>query len=303
MNGVLLVDKPAGMTSHGVVSKIRKIAGQKKVGHAGTLDPDATGLLIVCLGEATKVSQYLMTGHKRYSVEFQLGQTSTTYDTAGELSERVSVSLQEKAIVDALSGFLGKQKQRPPIYSAIKKDGKKLYEYARAGKEVEIPERDVEIFDLVLSSFSEATGEGSLQIWCTKGTYVRSLVHDLGQALEVGAVAKNIRRLESGSFSVNQALSLSELQSDTSEDLSGRLITVSKSLEDYSQLQLSKELVSLVRHGQSLSKKDLEGCSWAGKGVGDPHEMVLVTDQSANEVALCERTSLGGIKIRRVFAS
>ncbi|HLG18355.1 MAG TPA: tRNA pseudouridine(55) synthase TruB, partial [Bdellovibrionota bacterium] len=168
-SGVLLIDKPRGITSHDVVSRLRRAFNMQRIGHAGTLDPDATGLLILCLGKATKLSMTLSEKDKTYRVGFLLGKETDTYDSVGQVLAERPVNATREAVESVLQGFVGTQVQRPPIYSAVKVKGRKLYEYARAGKPVEIPTRHVTIHSIQLLRLEGA--EGEIEVACSKGTY------------------------------------------------------------------------------------------------------------------------------------
>lgn len=213
MDGALLVDKPAGMTSAGVVARIKRLTGEKRVGHAGTLDPDATGLLVILLGRATKLQEIILTGVKAYHGVIRLGVSTTTDDLAGEVVESSEVlpsrSELESALLSLHSRFLGKQQQTPPQFSAIRVEGKRSYDLARQGVAVALAPREIEILSLSLNLLDDARVEYSLR--CSKGTYVRSFARDLGQALGVPACVESIRRTESQPFSLGNAHTLETL--------------------------------------------------------------------------------------------
>ncbi|MFC2030837.1 tRNA pseudouridine(55) synthase TruB [Chloroflexota bacterium] len=209
--GVIVVDKPGGMTSHDVVDAVRRMTGQRKVGHAGTLDPMATGVLVVCLGQATRLAEYLMAGRKQYSARFELGTTTDTYDAEGNVVNsdgRTDFCLEE--IDAALSVFRGPIEQIPPMFSALKRDGQPLYKLARQGKVVERPPRRVHIYELVLVDWSKPCL--TVEVVCSSGTYIRSLAHDLGQHLGGGAHLTSLVRLASSGFSLEDAVSLDRLE-------------------------------------------------------------------------------------------
>jgi tRNA pseudouridine55 synthase len=207
----LNVDKPPGMTSHDVVDAVRRVVGQRKVGHAGTLDPMATGVLLVCLGKATRVSEYLMSGRKRYRATIVLGITTDTYDIEGEVvSSGGQVEWSREEIGAALAGFVGRIEQVPPMYSALKHDGQPLYKLARQGKAVERQPRAVEIDEITLLDWTSPSL--ILQVTCSPGTYIRSLAHDLGQQLGSGAYLAALVRLSSGRFTLEKAVSLERLE-------------------------------------------------------------------------------------------
>lgn len=206
MNGILVINKPRGMTSHDVVSRVRRILHTKKVGHAGTLDPMATGVLVVLVGKATKLSDRMLCEKKRYKAGFKLGVETDTYDITGKVLSEKPVTVSREKISECVDSFRGKISQVPPMYSAIKVGGKKLYELARRGVTVERKPRDVEIYDISLC------GENMLDICCSKGTYIRSLIHDIGVHLGCGAVMTELARVASGNFCIENSVTLEELE-------------------------------------------------------------------------------------------
>ncbi len=223
LDGALLVDKPAGPTSHDVVAIIRRQFEIPKVGHCGTLDPGATGLLIIVLGRGTKLSEKLMSSDKVYEGEAKFGETTDSYDADGQI---VTTSLVPPLTLDRLneeaSHFAGDLMQAPPMVSAVKYQGVPLYKLARKGVEVERKERLVHIYTYRFNHYEEPVG--TFRVSCTKGTYVRSLVHDLGQRLGCGAHLRSLRRLDSGKFSVNDAAPLDEVRQWSSAELRKHMI-------------------------------------------------------------------------------
>ncbi|MFP4541447.1 MAG: tRNA pseudouridine(55) synthase TruB [Opitutales bacterium] len=210
--GVLLLDKPAGMTSHDVVDRVRRKLRMKRVGHAGTLDPAATGLMILLLGKATKLSQYLMGLDKVYEGTGVFGPITTTQDAEGEILEEKPVpEIDEAGLKAVFEGYLGDQYQMPPMYSAKKVEGVPLYKLARKGKEVEREARVIRIKSFTLDRWESP--EFDFTVDCTKGTYVRTLIHDLGLKLESGAHLKDLRRTEIGRFLIEDSLELDEFES------------------------------------------------------------------------------------------
>ena len=206
MDGIINVNKPTGMTSHDVVYRLRRILGVKKIGHTGTLDPDASGVLPMCVGKATKLADYLTATDKQYRAELSLGAFTDTQDASGEVLERFDVNVTEKQLRDVLCEFVGEIEQIPPMYSALKVDGKKLYELARRGQEVARRPRSITIHALELLE-----GEGAdwtIRVRCSKGTYVRTLCHDLGRALGCGGCMSSLRRTRAGSFTLAQAVTM-----------------------------------------------------------------------------------------------
>lgn len=242
MLGVLLVNKPAGITSHDVVYRTRRALGTKKVGHAGTLDPIATGLLVLAVGPATRFLQYLPLEPKEYDCTFLFGQTTNTYDSEGEVNggspppTNLSVAIQEK-----ISSFKGLIDQMPPVYSAIKKEGKPLYAYARKGEDVEIESRRV-----FIESFECLGVDGDradFRVVCSGGTYVRSLAHDLGQALGCGAHVVELQRTRVGRFDVDESVEIEDITGD-------KLLPLSEALAPMPMVQLNEGQLERVFNGQ-----------------------------------------------------
>ncbi len=223
MEGILLVDKPGDHTSHDVIARLRGKLKMKRIGHAGTLDPMATGLLIVLVGKATRVSQYLISLDKEYEGTVELGKVTDTQDADGEMMETRPVPpLDETEIRAAMQGFLGDQYQTPPMYSAIKIDGQPLYKSARKGEEVEREPRFIRVNSWELTGL--ALPRFDFRLRCTKGTYVRTLAHDLGQKLGCGAHLAALRRTATDKFHVSQALTLDQIQALSLPEIEKRLI-------------------------------------------------------------------------------
>ena len=223
LDGAILIDKPSGPTSHDVVDAIRRQFGIKKVGHCGTLDPNATGLLIIVLGRGTKLSEKLMGDDKVYQGAIKFGVTTNSYDADGEITETKPVPpLTPDQLNEAAAAFVGDQMQTPPMVSAIKKDGVPLYKLARKGIEVERESRLVHIYNFRFTHYEPPVGQ--FRIACTKGTYVRSLAHELGQQLGCGAHLAALRRVTSGKFCVADATSLDEVLKLTTAELEQKVI-------------------------------------------------------------------------------
>lgn len=248
MFGFLNVYKPKGITSHDVVSALRRITKVKQIGHTGTLDPFAEGVLPICIGKATRLIEYL-DDDKAYTGTIQLGSSTTTYDLEGEevnFSDK-KVTLDE--IEAALDKFRGEIEQLPPIYSAIKVNGKKLYEYAREGKEVKIEPRRVNISKLEILEYDETNRRLTLHIECSKGTYIRSIAHDLGTELTTFGHLVKLVRVKAGMFEVNNAVSLEHIQ--TKEDVEKLLIAPLKKL-NYMTYELNKNELVKVSNGTAI---------------------------------------------------
>jgi len=224
-NGALLIDKPAGPTSHDIVDIIRLLYGIKKVGHCGTLDPAATGLLILLLGRATKLSQKLTTEDKVYEGSLELGKSTDSFDAQGAVTATAAVpALDCGALNAAAREYTGDIQQQPPMVSAVKKDGVPLYKLARKGKTIEREAKPVHVFSYEFSKYSEPIGH--FRVHCTKGTYVRSLAHDLGQSIGCGAHLRTLHRTESGKFDVKDAIRLEELVKLPDAELPRRLVSL-----------------------------------------------------------------------------
>ncbi len=210
-HGILNIDKPAGWTSHDVVAKVRRLLGQKSVGHAGTLDPLATGVLLICVGQATRVSEYLMAGRKVYRATVRLGLETDTYDMDGAVvAERDAPELTREELVTTLDHFTGRIEQTPPAYSAIKQDGVPAHRKARRGEIVTLQPRQVTIYSIDVLAWNSP--HVAFDVTCDPGTYIRSLAHDLGAWLGCGATLIELRRLQSGQFRVEDAVDLAALQ-------------------------------------------------------------------------------------------
>ena len=252
MNGILNVDKPAGMTSHDVVARVRRLAHIKRVGHAGTLDPDATGVLLVCLGQATRLSDYLADEGKDYRAVLALGVTTTTEDASGDVLTWADAShVTEQDLADVLPRFLGDVSQIPPMVSAVHHEGRRLHELAREGVTVERAARTIRIDDIQLLDFTPGEiAQATLNVSCGKGTYIRTLCADLGAALGVGGHMAALRRTRVGAFTVNEAMPLDGL---TEENLLGLLVSPSESLARFPMQTVSDEAgADAVRHGRAL---------------------------------------------------
>jgi tRNA pseudouridine55 synthase len=267
-DGVLLVDKPAGMTSFDVVRRIRRAAGVRRVGHGGTLDPLASGVLPVCLGEATKLARFLLDADKEYEVTLCLGVETDTFDADGTVTARRDPSgVGEAAVRAALAALTGPILQVPPAYSAIKRAGRPLYEYARAGEAVVVPARPVVVHALDLVAWA-GPGAVSLRVRCSKGTYVRSLVADLGRAVDVGAHVTVLRRTRSGPFAAAEARPLTEvvaaLAERRSSDLGPALMALDAALGHLPRCFADDETARAITQGKRVPWHALRGEPGAG---------------------------------------
>ena len=216
MNGIIIINKHKGCTSHDIVYKVKKMFNEK-VGHTGTLDPMATGVLPLLIGKGTQCSKYLINHDKIYNVTLQLGEKTDTADSEGKVIETKEVkekTLKKENIEKILEKFKGKQEQIPPIYSAIKVNGKKLYEYARKGQEVEIKPRKIEIYNIELLNIKEKQKQIEFKVSCSKGTYIRSLCEDIAQRLETVGYMLELKRIQVGNFNIKEAITIEQLENN-----------------------------------------------------------------------------------------
>jgi tRNA pseudouridine55 synthase len=253
IHGFVVIDKPAGITSHDVVSRVRRILGTRKVGHTGTLDPFATGVLPVAVNDGTKVIPFLDEGSKTYEALLRFGVTTDTLDMTGSiLSEADSSRITKEQLLSCLTEFTGAISQIPPMYSAIKQNGQPLYKLARQGVEVERKSRDVEIYSIDLISFTPP--HVSIRVVCSRGTYVRTLADDIGRSLECGAALQELRRTASGPFRIENAVTLAELERAAGEWRAESLnLTPMKVLEHLQEIPLSPAGLDGLRFGRAPS--------------------------------------------------
>jgi tRNA pseudouridine55 synthase len=252
VDGILVINKPPGVTSHDVVARVRWLTHQRRVGHAGTLDPLATGVLVVCLGQATRMAEYATDGDKTYRAEIVLGAATDTYDADGRVTARAEVQCSLADIRRALTGFLGHILQAPPAYSAIKQGGEPLYKAARAGLEVKTEARPVRIDGLRIVAYQAPVL--ALEVDCGKGTYIRSLAHDLGQRLGCGAHLSALVRLRSGRFSLADAITLDDLALAVQFDYLDRfLYPPDETVLDQPAVILGPERALGIRQGKGMA--------------------------------------------------
>ncbi len=256
VNGILLLDKPAGLSSNQLLQRVKRLFNARKAGHTGSLDVPATGLLPICFGEATKVSAFLLDSDKTYVAKGRLGITTTTGDATGDvLTENAIDGLSKDDLLAILPAFRGKIEQVPPMYSALKHNGKRLYELAYQGLEVERQPRKVTIYQLELLDFSGS--EFEMRVKCSKGTYIRTLVQDIGAALDCGAHVSSLRRLQSGPFTEEQMLSLEQIEAVAGKDdeaLDSLLLPMDRALRDLPEIHLDADASHCLCLGQSVVK-------------------------------------------------
>lgn len=253
VNGVLNVFKNKGMSSFDVVRKIKFLAGEKKVGHTGTLDPEATGVLPVCLGKATKTIDYIMNSTKVYEVKLLLGTKTTTYDLEGEVVEQKETThLTDKEISQVVFSFVGEYDQVPPMYSALKKNGVRLYELARQGIEIEREARKINILNI--SNLEIDLPYVNMKVTCSKGTYIRSLCYDIGEKLNVGATMAELNRCETSIFKQEDSVNIEDL---TKENIQDYIITIEEALSFYSKITVNSSFTKLLVNGVNVFDKRL----------------------------------------------
>jgi tRNA pseudouridine55 synthase len=275
IDGVFLLDKPLGFSSNQALKKIQWLFNAKKAGHTGTLDPMATGLLPICLGEATKFSHRLLDAHKSYIATIQLGITTSTGDQEGEVIAEKKVVLNEAQLKDTLKKFIGDMTQIPPMYSALKFEGKPLYEYAREGIEIERKSRQIKIFDIKLINIEKSII--TIEVLCSKGTYIRTLAEDIGQTMGCGAHLKGLERTQTGNFQLSEALSIEALEAMPMASREKALMPIDVLLEELSSIKLNMAELDAIKKGQSIdfnSKNDKEVRLYSPSGqfvgVGQP---------------------------------
>lgn len=268
MNGVIIVDKPAGQTSHDVVRDVKRILGAKKVGHTGTLDPLATGVLPLCVNEGTKLAQFFCLDTKEYRATMLLGVTTDTYDVEGKIVSQEIPRVGREEIHAALSSLIGVKEQMPPAYSAVKHRGKALYKWARQGINIAMPPRAVEIYQLNLEEV--ALPYVTFSVACSKGTYIRSICQEIGDILHCGACLAALRRTRSGSYSEKQSVSLCGVEEEKKKALlSAHLIPLAEALPDLPTVQVDKPLADKIRQGYQPTLENLLPYHIPFLGAGD----------------------------------
>lgn len=252
MNGVINIYKNRGMTSFDVVAMVRRVSKMKKVGHTGTLDPEATGVLPICLGKATKIIDYIMENKKVYRVSFKLGMVTDTYDLEGKVLKKQDASfIKKEDILNCINSFVGKIDQVPPMYSALKQNGVRLYELARQGIEVPREAREVTIYSISNINI-ESEDNIEMDVCCSKGTYIRSLCYDIGEKLEVGATMTSLERIQNGPFKKEEAINIEDL---TEELLRDNLILIEDALDSFEELVVNQGFSKLLRNGVKVFDK------------------------------------------------
>jgi len=253
INGIILLDKPLGYSSNQALQKVKHLFQAAKAGHTGTLDPLATGLLPLCLGEATKFAHYLTDANKTYIATIKLGQNTTTGDSEGKILSNLPVLTNAKNFDQICKSFVGEINQTPPMYSALKVNGKPLYEYAREGVTIERKVRKVTIFEINLLSFKDAIAV--IEVSCSKGTYIRTLAEDIGHAIGCGGHLIGLRRTKTAHYTINQTISLSHLESLSAESRLEYLYLVDSALDDFPAIKIEEHHVHKLMQGQKINQK------------------------------------------------
>jgi tRNA pseudouridine55 synthase len=275
ISGVLVVDKPVGLTSHDVVQIIRKGTGIRRAGHTGTLDPRASGVLIVLIGPAVRLSEYVSASDKRYQAIMRLGTSTDTYDAEGVVVRTSPVEVTEQEFTEALKSFVGEIEQVPPPYSAVKVKGQKAYEMAREGEEVELAPRIINVYSLELLEW--APPEAVIDVYCSSGTYIRSLAHDMGEKLGCGAHLVGLRRTKSGRFTLRDAVPLRKLRETFDNGTWYQyLIPAAEALSEWPAVELSHDQVEEVRHGHRVPADPASGPK--ARGISEQGELVALMD-------------------------
>lgn len=276
VSGVLVVDKPVGLTSHDVVQIIRRGTGIRRAGHTGTLDPRASGVLVILVGPAVRLSEYVSASDKRYQATIRLGSATDTYDAEGMITHSNPVgSVTEEQFDDILQRFIGEMEQVPPPYSAVKVKGRKAYEIARQGEDVDLEPRIINVYSLEVLEW--APPEAVIDVYCSSGTYVRSLANDLGKALGTGAHLVGLRRTKSGRFTLRDAVPLRRLQEAfDAGNWYKYLIPAAEALADWPMIELDADQVELVRHGHRVPAETSQK-GWA-RGVSQQGDLVALME-------------------------
>lgn len=266
MNGVLVVDKPQEFTSFDVVAVVRKLSGQRKIGHTGTLDPNATGVLPLLLGNATKAQDIVPNHDKEYVADFKLSITTDTLDIWGQVKSKTESDVKQGEIEEIIKQFTGEIEQIPPMFSAVSVNGQRLYDLARKGVEVERKPRKITVYELELVSFDEQNQSGRLRIKCSKGTYIRTLIDDIGAKLKVGAVMTALRRTMACGFEIENALTLDKIKELPREELERKLMSTESLFYTYPELYVTEAQANRFHNGGKL---DVQRTKLADKNIPD----------------------------------
>ena len=292
ITGIIVIDKPTGRSSNHVLQQVKRLFDAKKAGHTGSLDPLATGVLPICLGEATKLSAYLLDGDKRYHVTCQLGVITDSGDSDGTVLEQLTIpTITEQSLLKIIEKFKGEQQQVPPMYSALKHKGQPLYKFARQGIEIERKSRHIKIYDISLISFT--SDSFTLDVCCSKGTYIRTLVEDISHGLGTGGHVTMLRRVESAGYKITDAISIAELEGIAEhglEALDQSLLPSENALPNWPSVVIDPQQVIALRLGQTAQVADKFKSA-----------QIRLFDQQKSFLGLGEMTESGIVSPKRVF--
>ena len=294
MTGIILLDKPKDITSFGAVARVRRICGEKKCGHTGTLDPMATGVLTIMLGGATRFCELLPSHDKAYIASFRLGTVTDTLDITGKVLETREVNVTAEQVKEKIKGFIGEISQLPPMYSAVSVDGQRLYDLARQGIEVERKARNVTVFSIEVLYENEQAGEYQISVECSSGTYIRTLISDLGEALGCGAVMTELRRTRANGFDIENAVTLEQLAEAAENGMLGETVMpVDKALEEYPIIMVTAAQAKRFRNGGELDLQRLKYPRMIG--------FFRIYDPDGNFIGLGEIGCGDSLAVKRVF--
>lgn len=294
MNGVLVVDKPSGPTSHDVVMAVKNKLKAKKVGHIGTLDPLATGVLPLCINDATRLVRFLEDGKKEYLATIKLGEETDTYDSEGKVTATGDItSVAKQDIVSVINGFKGKIKQTPPMFSAVKMAGMPLYKLARERVEVERKPRDVEIYGIEITNVTIPFI--TMKAICSKGTYIRSLAFDIGRKLGCGAHLAGLRRIKSGPFSLKDSVAMADIENSENDILKKRIIPIERLFANIRDIEVDETTTDKIKNGMSPSPDTIQNSS----SIRDDEMVRFMAD--GRIVALAVYKGINGFRLERVF--
>jgi tRNA pseudouridine55 synthase len=295
LDGIIILNKPSGFTSHDCVAKIRRLSKQKRVGHTGTLDPLVTGVLPICLGQATRVAEYMLEQGKEYRATITLGRSTTTYDQAGDIvaDKPLKQSPSEQVIRETLTSFVGQLQQLPPMYSAVKVKGKRLHQLARKGQEIERKPRDIYIYSIKLLHYHDKLPYPCIDILidCSKGTYIRSLAVQFGEKLTLPAHLSQLVRTRSGPFQLSQGIALEQMENWSDEEWQAHLLPADTALHYLPQLQLEEDIITRIKFGQSIPLSITVM----------PDSLYRIYDQNNQFVAIYEAVHSHLIKPKKIF--
>ena len=296
MTGVIFLDKPKGITSFGAVARVRRICGEKKCGHSGTLDPMATGVMTVLLGGATRFCELLPSHDKAYNAKFRLGTVTDTLDITGTVLETREVNVSAAQVRKTLEAFVGTIEQLPPMYSAVSVDGKRLYDLARQGIEVERKPRSVTIYSADVISENEESGEYEISVECSSGTYIRTLISDLGEKLGCGAVLTELRRTKANGFGIEKAVTLEELEALAAQGKTEDFLhSVDSVMNEYPEVHVTAAQAKRFSNGGELSLERLRCVKMAGyfRVYGPENKFIGLGEIKSSEAMDVKRVFMG----------